>query len=118
MLFLRFNFFKTLYLLGLTVFKIRYSMLKNKENPVFIGSQSVFNCKTGETNYLIKQNNLGFTCNSGEIYALAEIFNSICKIQNTDYQQIKQNCRNFYEKKFSSTKRKEEIFSIIEINTL
>jgi hypothetical protein len=47
MLFLRFNFFKTLYLLGLTVFKIRYSMLKNKENPVFIGSQSVFICKTG-----------------------------------------------------------------------
>ena len=47
MLFLRFNFFKTPYLLGLTVFKIRYSMLKNKKNPVFIGFQSVFNCKTG-----------------------------------------------------------------------
>ena len=47
MLFLRFNFFKTLYLLGLTVFKILYFMLKNKENPVFIGPQSVFNCKTG-----------------------------------------------------------------------
>jgi len=47
MLFFRFNFFKPLYLLGLTVFKIRYSMLKNKENPVFIGSLSVFNCKTG-----------------------------------------------------------------------
>ena len=46
MLFFRFNFFKLLCLLGLTVFKIRYSMLKNKENPVFIGSQSVFNCKT------------------------------------------------------------------------
>ncbi len=47
MLFLRFNFFKTLYLLGLTVFKIRYSMLKNKENPVSIGPQSMFNYKTG-----------------------------------------------------------------------
>ena len=47
MLFLRLNFFKPLYLLGLTVFKIRYSMLKNKENPVFIGSWSMFNCKTG-----------------------------------------------------------------------
>jgi len=47
MLFLRFNFSKPLYLLGLTVFKIRYSMLKNKENPVFIGSLSVFNCKAG-----------------------------------------------------------------------
>lgn len=47
MLFRKFNFFKTLYLLGLTVFKIRYFMLKNKENPVFIGSLSVFNCKTG-----------------------------------------------------------------------
>ena len=46
MLFLRFNFFKTLYLLGLSVFKIRYSMLKNKQNQMFIGSQSVFNCKT------------------------------------------------------------------------
>ena len=68
---------------------------------------------SGETNNLIKQNNLGFTCNSGEIYALVEIFNSICRIQNTDYQQIKQNCKNFYEKKFSSTKRKEEIFSMI-----
>jgi len=47
MLFFRFNFFKPLYFLGLAVFKIRYSMLKNKENPVFIGSQSMFNCKTG-----------------------------------------------------------------------
>ena len=46
MLFLKFNFFKTFYLLGLNVFKIRYSMLKNKENPVFIGSQSMFNYKT------------------------------------------------------------------------
>ena len=113
MLFIRFNFFKALNLLGLSVFKIRYFMLKNKKNPVFIGPQSMFNYKTGETNYLIKQNNLGFTCNSGEIYALVEIFNSICRIQNTDYQQIKQNCKNFYEKKFSSTKRKEEIFSMI-----
>ena len=94
----------------LRLYKIRYSMLENKKNPVFIGVGGEFEFKTGETNYLIKQNNLGFTCNSGEIYALAEIFNSISKIQNTDYQQIKQNCRNFYEKKFSSTKRKEEIF--------
>ena len=47
MLFFRFNFFKPHYLLGLAVFKIRYSMLKNKEKPVFIGSQSAFNCKTG-----------------------------------------------------------------------
>ena len=47
MLFLRFNFFKPLYLLGLTVFKLRYSMLNNKENQVFIGSLSVFNCQTG-----------------------------------------------------------------------
>ena len=47
MLFLRFNFFKPFYLLGLTVFKIRYSMLKNKENPVFIGPQGMFNCETG-----------------------------------------------------------------------
>ncbi len=47
MLFFRFNFLKPHYLLGLTVFKIRYSMLINKENPVFIGSLSVFNCKTG-----------------------------------------------------------------------
>ena len=47
MLFLRFNFFKPHYLLGLAVFKIRYSMLINKENTVFIGPQSMFNCKTG-----------------------------------------------------------------------
>ena len=47
MLFFRFNFFKPLYLLGLTVFKIRYSMLKNKENPVFIGAKEEFEFKTG-----------------------------------------------------------------------
>ena len=47
MLFLRFNFFKPLYLLGLTVFKIRYSMLKNKKNPVLIGVSSGFEFKTG-----------------------------------------------------------------------
>jgi hypothetical protein len=47
MLFLRLNFFKTLYLLGLSVYKIRYSMLENKENPVFIGPQSMFNYQTG-----------------------------------------------------------------------
>ena len=47
MLFFRFYFFKPFYLLGLTVFKIRYSMLIIKENPVFIGPQSMFNCNTG-----------------------------------------------------------------------
>jgi len=47
MLFLRFYFFKSFYLLGLTVFKIRYFMLKNNEKPVFIGSYSMFNCQTG-----------------------------------------------------------------------
>ena len=29
------------------LYKIRYSMLENKETPVFIGYQSMFNCKTG-----------------------------------------------------------------------
>ena len=47
MLFLRLNFFKPLYLLGLTVFKIRYSMLENKKNLVFIGDVEGFEFKTG-----------------------------------------------------------------------
>ena len=31
----------------LRLYKIRYSMLENKENPVFIGARKGFECKTG-----------------------------------------------------------------------
>ena len=52
---------------------------------------------SGETNHLIKDNNLGFSCNAGEANALSKVFDSLSNIQNSQYQKMKSNCKELYQ---------------------
>ena len=47
MLLFNLKYFSTLFLLGLTVYNLRYFMLKKKKNPVFIRVNEDINCVTG-----------------------------------------------------------------------
>ena len=64
---------------------------------------------SGETNFLIKENNLGFSCNAGDIKALSEVFDSISSIKDSQYQKMKTNCKKLYESRFSSSIRKKDL---------
>ena len=41
------KYFSALLLQGFTVYNLRFFMLKNKKNPMFIGVNGVFEFKTG-----------------------------------------------------------------------
>ena len=68
---------------------------------------------SGETNHLIKDNNLGFSCNAGEANALSKVFDSLSNIQNSQYQKMKFNCNELYQSRFSSSLRKKELFDLL-----
>jgi glycosyltransferase involved in cell wall biosynthesis len=68
---------------------------------------------SGETNHLIKDNNLGFSCNAGEANALSKVFDSLSNIQNSQYQKMKSNCKELYQSRFSSSLRKKELFDLL-----
>ena len=67
----------------------------------------------GETNNLIKENNLGFSCNAGDANALSKVFDSMSNIKDSQYQKIKSNCKELYQNRFSSSQRKKELLSLI-----
>jgi glycosyltransferase involved in cell wall biosynthesis len=68
---------------------------------------------SGETNFLIKENNLGFTTNAGDSIALAKIFDSLSNIDDPQYQKMKSNCKDLYQSRFSSSLRKQELLSLL-----
>jgi len=68
---------------------------------------------SGETNFLIKDNNLGFVTNAGDSIALAKIFDSLSNPQNPQYQKMKSNCKELYQSRFSSSLRKKELMNLI-----
>ncbi|MDC1217506.1 glycosyltransferase family 4 protein [Flavobacteriaceae bacterium] len=68
---------------------------------------------SGETNRLIKENNLGYSCNAGEVNALSKVFESLSSIQDSQYQKMKSNCKELYQSRFSSSLRKKELQSLI-----
>ena len=69
---------------------------------------------SGETNSLIKENNLGFVSKAGDVNGLSEIFDSLSNIDDPLYQKMKSNCKELYLKDFSSFKRKEELLKLLE----
>ena len=69
---------------------------------------------SGETNSLIKENNLGFSSNAGDTNTLSKIFDGLSNIQDPQYQKMKSNCKELYLKDFSSFKRKEELLKLLE----
>jgi len=68
---------------------------------------------SGETNFLIKENNLGFATNAGDSIALAKIFDSLSNIDDPQYQKMKSNCKDLYQSRFSSSLRKQELLSLL-----
>ena len=68
---------------------------------------------SGETNSLIKDNNLGFAISAGGINDLSKIFDSLSNLQNTQYQKMKSNCKELYQSKFSSSLRKKELINLL-----
>lgn len=68
---------------------------------------------SGETNFLIKENNLGFASNAGDSIALAKVFDSLSKLQDRQYQKMKFNCKDLYQRRFSSSLRKKNLLSFI-----
>jgi len=68
---------------------------------------------SGETNFLIKENNLGFASNAGDSIALAKVFDSLSKLQDPQYKKMKFNCKDLYQSRFSSSLRKKDLLSLI-----
>jgi len=68
---------------------------------------------SGETNSLIKDNNLGFVTNAGDSISLAKIFDSLSTIEDPQYQKMKSNCKDLYQSKFLSSIRKQELLNIL-----
>ena len=68
---------------------------------------------SGETNFLIKENNLGFVSNAGDSIALAIVFDSFSNIDDPQYQKMKSNCKDLYQSKFLSSLRKQELLSLL-----
>ena len=71
---------------------------------------------SGETNSLIKDNNLGFVTNAGDSISLAKIFDSLSTIEDPQYQKMKSNCTELYQSRFSSSLRKKDLFKKIISN--
>jgi len=68
---------------------------------------------SGETNSLIKDNNLGFASNAGDSIALAKILDSFSNLQNPQYQKMKSNCKDLYLSRFLSSLRKHELLDLL-----
>ena len=68
---------------------------------------------SGETNFLIKENNLGFATKAGDSVALAKVFDSLSNIVDPQYQKMKSNCKDLYQSRFSSSLRKKDLLSLI-----
>ena len=68
---------------------------------------------SGETNSLINDNKLGFGSNAGDVNALSKVFDGLVNIQDPQYQQMKSNCKELYQNRFSSSLRKKELMSLI-----
>ena len=68
---------------------------------------------SGEANFLIKENNLGFVFNAGDSIALAKVFDSLTNIDDPQYQKIKSNCKDLYQSRFLSSLRKQELIKLL-----
>ena len=64
---------------------------------------------SGETNSLIKENQLGFVCESHQTKQLADVIKGIAKLKDVDYQKMSSNCRNLYNNDFHSSKREQDL---------
>jgi hypothetical protein len=71
-------------------------------------------CSDGEINQIVKKNNLGLVCSSGNI---KKLYYNITLLKNMDYKEYKKisfNCFDMYKKKYTIFKKTEELMSIFK----
>ena len=64
---------------------------------------------SGETNSLIKDNQLGYACEAHQTQQLAGLIKSLAKLKDVDYQRMSYNCRELYNNDFHSSKREQDL---------
>jgi glycosyltransferase involved in cell wall biosynthesis len=71
-------------------------------------------CSDGEINQIVKKNNLGLVCSSGNV---KKLYYNITLLKNMDYKEYKKisfNCFDMYKKKYTIFKKTEELMSIFK----
>jgi len=68
---------------------------------------------SGEANQLLKEFQTGFQAEAGNSDQLSIIFDQLYKVNQKDHNLFSYNCKELYKHKFHSSKRKEQLFSII-----
>jgi glycosyltransferase involved in cell wall biosynthesis len=71
-------------------------------------------CSDGVINQIVKKNNLGLVCSSGNI---KKLYYNITLLKNMDYKEYKKisfNCFDMYKKKYTIFKKTEELMSIFK----
>lgn len=71
-------------------------------------------CSDGEINQIVKKNNLGLVCSSGNI---KKLYYNITLLKNMDYKEYKKisfNCFDMYKKKYTIFKKTDELMSIFK----
>jgi glycosyltransferase involved in cell wall biosynthesis len=69
-------------------------------------------CSNGEINQIVKKNNLGLSCSSGDANMLYENIMLLKKMSFKKYNQICLNCFNIYKNKYLITKKTRELLNI------
>ena len=77
-------------------------------------------CSNGEVSQIVKRNNLGLSCTSGNANGLYRNIMLLKKMNLKKYNQICQNCFNIYRDSYLITKKNKELINIFKncINSL
>jgi len=68
---------------------------------------------SGESKDILKLNNCGPNTDAGDIKGLVQIFNNINKISDREYKQFSRNTKKLYNERFSSLKRRSQLFNLL-----
>ena len=71
-------------------------------------------CSNGEVSQIVRRNNLGLSCTSGNANRLYRNIMLIKKMNLKKYNQICQNCFNIYRDRYLITKKNKELINIFE----
>ena len=71
-------------------------------------------CSNGEVSQIVKKNNLGLSCTSGNANRLYRNIMLLKKMKPKKYNQICQNCFNIYRDRYLITKKNKELINIFK----
>jgi hypothetical protein len=69
-------------------------------------------CSNGEVSQIVKKNNLGLSCTSGNLNMLYQNIMLLKKMKLKKYNQICRNCFNIYKDRYLITKKNKELINI------